>query len=207
TNPGDPRVLLDHLLGLHRERLEALLPRNAIERARKHWDLVHSQAAAARQHSAALGEAVAEALARFRDELTAEYLTATREVMRHGAVAAGWRADYEKGLAQLRGLLSLDQANIRLLTALVETAADWFFDCYNNEDMPRLWQQVERFTPFALKLARLVAERPGELAARAALSDFYKFRGFTAEDREARVALYREALHYNPANANVRELL
>src|SRR5262249_37567333 len=74
-------------------------------------------------------------------------------------------------------------------------------------DPPGLTAQVERFTPFALQLARLVEERPGDLAARAALADFYKFRGFVSRDREQKAALYREALGFNPANENVRDLL
>ena len=68
--------------------------------------------------------------------------------------------------------------------------------------------------PFALQLARgcaaaAAAEQgwAGELAARAALSEFFKFRGFIADDWERKRALYREALELNPANDNVRKLL
>ena len=118
-----------------------------------------------------------------------------------------WRADYGKGLSGLLRLLSLDRDNLRLLTALVEICDDWFLDLYNAADPRRLAEQVERFTPFAAQLARLVEDRPGDLAARAALSDFYKFRGFTAGDRARKVELYREALRFNPGNDNVRSLL
>ena len=74
--------------------------------------------------------------------------------------------------------------------------------------------EVERYTPFALQLVRAYGAVttagqgwPGELAARAALSEFFKFRGFIANDRERKQALYREALELNPANDNVRNLL
>ena len=40
-----------------------------------------------------------------------------------------------------------------------------------------------------------------------ALAEFYKFRGFVAAGRENKAALYREALRFNPANENARELL
>ena len=35
------------------------------------------------------------------------------------------------------------------------------------------------------------------MAARGALSDFFKFRGFVQRDREQKLALYREALRLN----------
>jgi hypothetical protein len=146
-------------------------------------------------------------VARFREELATAYLLATREAMRYGAIPEGWRADYEKGLAHLRRLLSLDRDNVRLLTALVEVCDEWFLDLYNAGAAPALREQVGRYTPFALQLARLVGERPGELSARVALADFYKFRGFLAAEASAKVALYREALRFNPANDNVRDLL
>jgi hypothetical protein len=84
---------------------------------------------------------------------------------------------------------------------------DWFLDCYNNEAARPLREQVGRFTPFALQLARLVERQPVPLDTAAALSEFYKFRGFTAADRRQRADLYREALRYHPGNANVRQLL
>jgi hypothetical protein len=94
-----------------------------------------------------------------------------------------------------------------LLAALVEICNDWFLDLYHQSDPPRLRAQVERFTPFALQLARGIDERPGDLSARAALADFWKFRGFLAADRQQKADLYREALRFNPANSNVRDLL
>jgi hypothetical protein len=126
--------------------------------------------------------------------------------MRYGAIPEGWRADYEKGLLYLRRLLSLDRDNARLLIALVEICNDWFLDLYHLND-PALRTQVERFTPFALHLARRMDERPGDLSARAALADFWKFRGFLAADRDRKIALYNEALRFNPANTNVQNLL
>jgi tetratricopeptide (TPR) repeat protein len=201
------RLLVESLLGIHRQRLNDLLARNDVDRARRHWKLVHGLADQVRGRHEALAREIDEALDQFREEWTTEYLTITREAMRHGDIAEGWRADYEKGLAYLRRCLSLDPDNRRLLTALVEVCGEWFLDCYNNEDPRQLWRQVDRFTPFALKLSRLVQERPGEWAARMALSEFTKYRGFIAAERGQKAALYREALHLNPANENVRELL
>ena len=45
------------------------------------------------------------------------------------------------------------------------------------------------------------------MAGRAALSEFYKVRGFVETDRARKIELYREALALNPAHANVRDLL
>jgi hypothetical protein len=200
-------VLLDWLLGRHRRRVNDLLARNAVDRARRLWALVQELPARAAAQDEALGRDLAERVGRFREELATEYLLTTREAMRYGDVPEGWRADYEKGLGYLRRLLSLDRDNLRLLTALVEVCGEWFLDLYNSADGPRLREQVERFTPFALQLARLVEGRPGDVAARAAVADFYKFRGFVAADRARQAALYREALRFNPSNGNVRDLL
>jgi hypothetical protein len=199
--------LLAHLLGLHRRRIDHLLARGEVEAARRHWAVVQGLPELARSLGNGPARVIEALAARFREELAAEHLAAGREAMRYGDVKEGWRADYEKGLAPLVRLLSLDRDNLRLLGALVEVCNDWFRDCYANEDGGRLREAVERFTPFALRLARLPGRRPGDVAVAAALAEFYKFRGFVAPERDRRIALYREALHFDPANANVRELL
>jgi hypothetical protein len=204
---SDHPVLLDFLLQQHRHRLNDLLARNAVDAARRHWDLVRDLPARAARIDEELGRDLAERIERFREVLATEYLLTTRESMRFGAVPEVWRADYEKGLTHLRRLLSLDRDNPRLLVALVEICNDWFLDLYHQNDITMLRRQLDRFTPFALQLARRIDKPPGELPARAALSDYWKFRGFFAADREQKAALYREALRFNPANANVRELL
>jgi hypothetical protein len=212
---AQPRDLLfDHLLAAHRARLTDLLARGEVDRARRLWELVRQLPASA----PAGAEELAERLERFREELATDYLLGTREAMAHGAAPEGWRADYEQGLARLRRLLSLDRDNRRLLTALVEVCGDWFLDLYDTQDFSRLRIEVERYTPLALQLARAAGGGarsetvpqhgwPGELAARAALSEFFKFRGFVADDWDRKRALYREALELNPANDNVRNLL
>jgi hypothetical protein len=199
--------LLAHVLGIHRKRVTALLARDQVESARRHWALVQGLPEAARPIDGALAEALEATAARFREELATEYLVATREAMRYGQVPEGWRADYDQGLAGLVRFLSLDKGNVRLLTALVETCNDYFHDCYVNEDARRLWEGVERYTPFALQLALLADERRADLTARAALGEFYKYRGFVAPQRERKLALFREALAFDPRNENVRELL
>jgi hypothetical protein len=198
-------LLLDHLLTTHRHRLNDFLARGAIEPARRLWGLVQELPALAAVES--LRVELAARVERFRDELATEYLLTTREAMRYGDIPEGWRSDYDKGLAGLRRLLSLDRDNLRLLTALVEVCTDWFLDLYHLGDAPGLREQVDRYTPFALQLARLVEDRPADLAARAALADFWKFRGFLSREPDQKAALYREALRFNPANDNVRTLL
>jgi hypothetical protein len=208
---GDPpsdearAALLEELLTTHRHQISHLLAREAMEPARRLWALVQQLPGLAPDGT--LRDELSARAARFREELATEYLLATRETMRCGDIPEGWRADYEKGLAGLRRLLSLDRDNVRLLTALVEECTEWFFDLYQLGEPADLREQTERFTPFALQLARLAEGRPGDLAARAALADFFKFRGFVCRDRDQKVALYREALRFNPANDNVRQLL
>jgi hypothetical protein len=197
--PRHRDVLLEHLLAIHRRRINDLLGRNDFQTARLYWEQV--------QGLPALSEDLAGRVARFRDDLATEYLVTTREAMRFGDIPEGWRADYERGLALLQRLLSLDGENERLLTALVETCNDWFLDLYHLHDAPGLRDQVDRFTPFALQLARLIEDQPGAVAARSALADFWKARGFLEFDRQRKVALYREALQFNPSNQNVRDLL
>ncbi len=179
------RIVLDFLLGRHRHRINELLARNAVDAARRHWNLVRELPAWAARVEEGLGRDLTERIEGFREELATEYLLTTREAMRFGAIPEGWRADYEKGLGYLRRLLSLDRDNPRLLAALIEICNDWFLDLYHLGDPPALRGQVERFTPFALQLARRIDERPGDLSARAALADFWKFRGFLVADRAA----------------------
>jgi hypothetical protein len=200
-------LLFDNLLSQHRRRLNDLLARNAIDSARRYWNLIQGMPPVAANAGEALGRDLGERVIRFRDELATDYLLTTREAMRYGAIPQGLHADFEKGLGYLRRLMSLDRDNVRLLTALVELCNEWFLDLYNIGPSSGLGEQVERFTPFALQLARLVEDKPGDLAARAQLADFYKFRGFVSRDREQKVALYREALRFNPGNNNVRNLL
>jgi hypothetical protein len=207
TDASARRIVLDFLLEPHRHRLNDLLARDAVDAARRHWDLMGNLPARAGLVEESFGREVAERIERFREELANEYLGTTREAMRYGGIPEGWRADYEKGLGYLRRLLSLDRENARLLAALVEICNDWFLDLYHLNDAAGLRGRVERFTPFALQLARRIDERPGDLSARAALADFWKFRGFVAADRAHKAALYREALRFNPANTNVRDLL
>jgi hypothetical protein len=208
ADPAQARaVLLDWLLAAHRRRIADLLARNAVDAARRHWNLVQDLPDTAAGIDAALGRDLALRAAHFRDELATDYLLATREAMRYGAIPEGLRADYGKGLSGLLRLLSLDRDNVRLLTAVVEICDDWFLDLYNAADGRGLTDTVERFIQFATQLARLVEGRPGDLAARAALADYWKFRGFTAGDPIHKVELYREALGFNPGNDNVRKLL
>jgi hypothetical protein len=199
--------LLDWLLGQHRQRVNDLLARNLVDRARRHWNLVQDLPALAASENESLAENLTTRAQRFREDLATEYLLTTREAMRYGDIPEGWHADYEKGLSFLRRLLSLERDNPRLLTALVEICGEWFLDLYNVQDTAQLSHQVDRFTPFALQLARLVEGRTGDLAAGAALANYWKFRGFVATERAQKITLYREALRFNPSNGNVRELL
>ncbi|MGL4554777.1 MAG: hypothetical protein ACRC33_26730, partial [Gemmataceae bacterium] len=193
TDP--PAALLDHLLGWHRAAVAAGLAQGRLEPTRRHWDLLHTL------------PALKEPVAAFRDALATDYLVSTRDAMRHADAPAGFRADYERGLTLLRRLMSLDRDNVRLLTAILDTCAEWFLDCYNAEDRDAMAEQAGRHRPLADHLARLIADRPGELSARAALSEFTKFRGFLEPDPAARAAIYREALRWNPNNENVQQLL
>jgi hypothetical protein len=200
-------ALLDWLLEAHRRQIHDRLAADAVESAARHWALVQELPALAGGGAAALGEVLARRVERFRDDLATAYLLTTREAMRFGAIAEGWRADYDKGLLDLCRLLGLDRDNRRLLAALVEVCVDWFLDLYNAGDVPRLRAEVERYTPFALHLARLLEGRPDELSARPALANFYKFRGVLSADRAEQAALLREALGLDPTNDNVRRLL
>jgi hypothetical protein len=205
--PANQRFFLTRLFDKHHHFIRDYLSWNAIEDARRHWLLVENVQATVETYAPILAAEVMDCVARFREKLAADYLTATREVLKHGVAAVGWRANYEQGLQYLRRLLSLDPDNLRLLTALVDICGDWFLDCYNNEDPRTLWEQVPRFHPFAVKLARLVDHQPQEWSARAAVAEFYKFRGLMAPHRAEKIAVYREALRFNPDDINLRELL
>jgi hypothetical protein len=207
AQPEDRTRVFDWLLALHRRRLKELLARERMEPARDLWRIIMDLPEQV-QGNPKLAQELAERLSRFRDQLATEYRVQTREATCYGSITDGWNADYERGLSGLTRLLSLDRENLLLLTALMEICAEWFLDCYNNEALEELSQGVDRFTPFALQLARLLdrSEKP-ELSARAALAEFTKFRGFVAADPARKAALYREALRFHPGSDNVRQLL
>jgi hypothetical protein len=195
----DRGLVFDLLLDLHRVRINELLARNAIEDARHPWRRVADLAST--------GGELVERIARFRDDLTTECLVRAREAMRYG-VAAGWDNDYEAGVTCLTRLLSLDRDNARLLTELVVICTEWSQECYANSDAEQLARLVDRFTPLALQLARLVDRSGGaELTARTALAEFTKFRGFVVTDPARKAALYREALRYHPTSDKMRQLV
>jgi hypothetical protein len=203
---GERTRVIDWLLARHRRQINDLLARNAVDQARRYWNLL-AELAGSPGLGEDLGKFLSERYAQFREQLATEYLVSTREAMRHGQVPEGWRSDYEKGMVYLRRLLSMDRDNIRLLTAVVEICGEWFFDLYNCGEARELRTQVERFTPFALQLARLVEDRLAELPARIALGEFYKVRGFLATEPEEKATLYGEALRFDPSNDNARALL
>jgi tetratricopeptide (TPR) repeat protein len=206
-SPEERAPLIDHLLARHRATLTDRLARAQMEPSRKVWTVVTDLPSIGEKVSPAMKAELTERVNAFRDDLASEYLVQTREAMRTGTVREGFSADYDKGLSYLRRLLSLDRENIRLLTALVEICHEWFLDFYNAEDPPGLSEQLERFTPFALQLARLIEGKPEEHAPRAALSDFWKFRGFMSRDHAEKRRLFEQALEFNPANENARDLL
>jgi hypothetical protein len=203
----DDHPLFGHLLERHRQRIHQLLARDEIEAARRLWILVQGLPELARSVDAGLGQILEGITARFREELASEVLVRARDAMEQGDIPEGWRAHYEAGLDGLRRFLQLDPDNLRLLTALIETCNDWFLDCYNNEDAPRLWHGVECYTPLADHLVRLIEEDGGRLPALAALAGFFKFRGFVASERDQKIGFYRQALRFNPGDENVKNLL
>src|SRR5262249_24635134 len=143
---------------------------------------------------------------RFRDELATEYLLITREAMRQGDIPEGWRSDYVHGTALLERLLSLEGDDVRLLCTLLEVCVDWFVDLYNANDS-RLFRELDRKVPYAVRLARLVSAGPAEQPARMVLSQFSMFRGLLTGDPTWKRAFYQTALEFNPGNSNARELL
>ncbi len=169
-------ALLDFLLGLHRGRVNDLLARNEVDRARRHWNLVQELPGLAGQLTSehggakpggppsALASDLADRVARCRDELATEYLVTTREAMRFGDIAEGMHADYDKGLTFLRRLLSLDRDSVRLLTALVEVCGEYFLDLYHAGSPAQAGRAGGAFfalCPATGPLDREPARRPG----------------------------------------------
>src|SRR5262249_58722192 len=77
-------LLLGRLLALHRGYLNHFLGRNTVAAARRHWGYVEGLVPLAAAYPPAPAPAIAEAVAGFRTELAADFLTATREVMKTG---------------------------------------------------------------------------------------------------------------------------
>jgi tetratricopeptide (TPR) repeat protein len=200
-------LLLDRLFAEDRQRIIQLLAREEIATAGQHVRSLQELPKQVPANNRTVCEELVERVARFRDDLATEYLLSTREAMQYGDISEGHTSDYNRGLMLLQRLLSIDRDNVRLLTALVEVCIEWFLALYHLGDGQALQQQIGRFTPFALHLVRLIADCPGDLAARAALADYWMFRGLVSGDRAEKIALLREALRFNPANANVHDLL
>ena len=97
----------------------------------------------------------------------------------------------------------LERDNVRLLTALVEICNEFFFDLY-HAGPERLVEQVDRYTPFALQLARLLEARPGNLAASVALAEFFKFRGCVSRTQFAAIAHWACASVIRPSQTSCR---
>jgi hypothetical protein len=193
ANASDRKLILSYLFTEHGTAIRNLLARNAIDAARRHWRRVMDLAA---------NPILAKRIEAFRDELATEYLVLTRESMRYGNIPAGYDADYETGLNWLTRLLSLDRDNMRLLTELVSICTEWFQECYGTGALKKLAEGVDRFTPFALHLGRLIERSDGaELTARSVLAEFTKYRGYMTDDPERKAELYREAQHWHPTHA------
>jgi hypothetical protein len=192
ATPEDRSLLFDWLLAIHRRRIQELLARDAVDVARRHWNCVMELTQ---------NEELAQKLRNFRDQLATDFRLDVQSSLTGSA-------GHEQALRGLTRLLSLDRDNLSLLAALMEICVEWFVTCYDAGDTADIVRGVERFTPFALQLIRLLDQsKEPELTARAALAEFLKFRGFVATDPAHKAAHYREALRYYPANANVRELL
>jgi hypothetical protein len=68
-------------------------------------------------------------------------------------------------------------------------------------------RSAAREEQWALDLARRLLASDTSPSNQMVRAEFYKFRGVVAAGRGRQAALYHEALRFNPANANVRELL
>jgi hypothetical protein len=199
---ADRTLVFSWLFAEHRRTIKELLARNAVDRARRHWRRIEDLP------SVPGGSELTQPIEIFRDELATEYLVQTREAMHYGTVSPGYDADYETGLSWLTRLMSLDRDNPRLLTELVSICTEWFLECYANNDLGRLAEGVDRFTPFALHLARRIEQSDAaELTARSALAEFTKFRGFITDDPARKADLYREALRWHPTVGKVKRPL
>ena len=202
---GRPReLLIDHLLGLHRLLIVDYLAADEMDAARLHWDLLQEIPVLARERSASLGDEVSKRGLRCREELINDFSGSTRTAMRQGHFPTGWKADHDLATSRLSRLLSLAPDSVRVLTTLLELAADWFRDLDETRDNDRLRSEVDRFTPQAVQLARLIEDRSGGLGPRCTLSAFYRFRSQVAIDRPTRITLLREALRFNPGNDEAR---
>ena len=202
------QIVLDFLLEQHRHRVNDLLARNAVDAARRHWNLVRDLPARAAQVEETLGRDLADRIERFREELATEYLLTTREAMRFGAIPEGWRADYDKGLSlPAPPAQSGSRQRIDCWPPSSRSATIGFSICITKTTPRRCGGRsiASHRSPCNWLVASTNA--PAICRARAALSDFWKFRGFLAADREQKAVLYREALRFNPANNNVRDLL
>jgi tetratricopeptide (TPR) repeat protein len=204
---SDRASLISWLLRLHQQALRDLLARGKVDDARRHWRCVMELPSQVSDDETLRLQFTCR-ISAFRDELATEYLVMTREAMRYSAGRGKCDMDYETGLTWLTRLLSLDRDNPRLLTEMASICVEWFAECYEKGDLETVGRGVERFTPFALQLARLVEQSEGaELTARAALAEFTKFRGFITQEPARKAALYREALRWHPTNDKVRRLL
>ncbi|MEU4526074.1 hypothetical protein AB0F52_46065 [Amycolatopsis sp. NPDC024027] len=120
---------------------------------------------------------------------------------------AGIKQDYSSGLAVLSPFVGAGVPVAPVLSFGLDWYSKWFFDLYARNDEAELRERLASAGEWADRLVPLCDKGLGHLPGNKALSAYFMFRGYTADDAGLQITEYEESLAWNPANGNARELL
>lgn len=123
------------------------------------------------------------------------------------SVQTGVRKNYEAGIDHLRAYTRLSLPSPRILCACLDWYNNWCYDLHLVKDTDRIGELIAPARALANQLARLCVKGNGGRAENQALSRHFLLTGFTAADAEDAIEAYSEALDWNPADDNARDLL
>ena len=120
----------------------------------------------------------------------------------------GVRKNYEGGILRLEPFVNLNIPVVRVLHKSLHWYNDWCYDLYVKRELQRIRAVLEPARKLADQLIPQCIQGRDFDPANQALSQHFLLRGFSNDGPADRaMEAYREALRWNAANANARDLL
>jgi tetratricopeptide (TPR) repeat protein len=119
----------------------------------------------------------------------------------------GIRKNYEGGIRQLELFIKLKIPVKRVLRTCLELYNDWCYDLYVIRDLDYLKTLIESTVQIVEQLVPICTKSCSHTPENQALSQYFLFKGFIADDPNLAIKEYEEALAWNLANDNAKTLL
>lgn len=141
-------------------------------------------------------------------------VTLVREAEKHTsdaeaikALPEGIRKNYDGGIQHLKAFILMDIPNIRVFRKSLEWYNEWCYDLYVTSKMDQVKELMKPAIEIADVLITMCTKGNAYTPENQALSQHFLFRGFTSDDPENALSDYEEALAWNVANENAKQLL